>query len=233
MPDDSAQPASSESAASGGEGRYSIGAVAGMVGVPPATLRTWEERYGVVSPSRTESGQRLYSRAEVEQLRFVAAEIERGLSAADAHRSLAARAAPGQLEGVLPMLGPRVLILLAARDRYSAELIEFLLRTEGFHLELALDVEEAQRAFERTLPDLSVIEFLIDGGAGEELCRWLKQRSGAPILVLSSLAVADRALQAGADAFVQMPAGHLELVSAVKDLLGTSAVVRRSAEVDR
>ncbi len=233
MPDDSAQPADSESAGSAGEGRYSIGAVAAMVGVPPATLRTWEERYGVVSPSRTQSGQRLYSRAEVEQLRFIAAEIERGLSAADAHRSLVARAQPGQLEGVPGLLGPRVLILLAARDRFSAELVEFLLRTEGFRLELALEVEQAKRAFERSLPDLSVIEFLIDGGAGEELCRWLKQRSAAPILVLSSLAVADRALEAGADAFLQMPVGHLQLVSAVKDLLGTSAVVRRSPEMQR
>ncbi|MGZ6693157.1 MAG: MerR family transcriptional regulator [Solirubrobacteraceae bacterium] len=32
---------------------YSIGAVASMVGLPPPALRTWEERYGVVSPDRT------------------------------------------------------------------------------------------------------------------------------------------------------------------------------------
>ena len=65
---------------------YSIGAVAAMLGVPPATLRTWEERYGVVSPDRTQAGQRLYSRAQLEDLRFVASEMKRGMSAADAHR---------------------------------------------------------------------------------------------------------------------------------------------------
>jgi DNA-binding response OmpR family regulator len=96
---------------------------------------------------------------------------------------------------------------------------------------LALDVQEAERTFERVHPDLSVIEFLIQGGAGEQLCRRLKQRSAAPILVLSALDVPDRALQAGADAFLLQPVGHLPLVSAVKDLLGISAVVRRSAEV--
>jgi DNA-binding transcriptional MerR regulator len=136
-----------------------------MVGVPPPTLRTWEERYGMVSPSRTPAGQRLYSRDQVEQLRFVASEIERGMSAADAHRLLAERASPGASLGVSSgSARPRVLILVAARDQYSAELVEFLLRTEGFRAELALDVEDAKRTFEQTQPHLSVIEFLIGGG---------------------------------------------------------------------
>ena len=226
--------AESGAGASQAEGLYSIGAVAAMVGVQPATLRTWEERYRMVSPGRTRAGQRLYSRAQVEQLRFVAAEIERGASAADAHRLLAGRAGSvSLLEGLPGSRGPRILILVAARDKYSAELIEFLLRTEGFQVELALDVEAAEAAFERVRPDLTVIEFLIHGGAVEQLCRWLKQRSSAPILVLSALDVPDRALQAGADAFLLHPVGHLALVSAVKDLLGVSAVVRRSGEVPR
>ena len=169
-----------------------------MLGVPPATLRTWEERYGVVSPDRTQAGQRLYSRAQLEDLRFVASEMKRGMSAADAHRLLADRVSPGPGgQASAGSLGPRVLILVAARDRYSAELVEFLLDTEGFDVELTLNVEEAKRGFERVRPDLSVIELLIDGGAGEGLCRWFKQRSSAPILALSSLDVADRALQAG------------------------------------
>ena len=50
---------------------YSIGAVASMLGVETATLRAWEERYGVVIPTRSEGGQRIYSRDELEQLRFV------------------------------------------------------------------------------------------------------------------------------------------------------------------
>jgi DNA-binding transcriptional MerR regulator len=200
-----------------------------MVGVPPPTLRTWEERYGMVSPSRTPAGQRLYSRDQVEQLRFVASEIERGMSAADAHRLLAERASPGASLGVSSgSARPRVLILVAARDQYSAELVEFLLRTEGFRAELALDVEDAKRTFEQTQPHLSVIEFLIGGGAGEDLCRWLKEKDRAPILVLSSLDAADRALQAGADAFLLKPVGHLQLLSAVKDLLGVSALLDRS-----
>ncbi len=46
-------------------GRYRIGAVAKMVGVPVATLRVWERRYSVVTPPKTEGGQRLYSDADL------------------------------------------------------------------------------------------------------------------------------------------------------------------------
>ena len=59
---------------------YSIGAVAEMLGVPAATLRTWQERYGVVQPERSPAGHRLYSRDQLEQLRFLADQIAAGLS---------------------------------------------------------------------------------------------------------------------------------------------------------
>ena len=70
-------------------GIYSIGAVSRMLGTPAATIRNWEDRYGKIVPHRSPGGHRLYSGDQVEQLRFVAEQIERGLSAADAHRLLA------------------------------------------------------------------------------------------------------------------------------------------------
>jgi hypothetical protein len=42
---------------------YSIGALARILGIPTATLRTWEERYDVVVPERSPGGQRLYSQS--------------------------------------------------------------------------------------------------------------------------------------------------------------------------
>jgi DNA-binding transcriptional MerR regulator len=52
-----------------GTGRpvYSISAVARMLGVPVATIRTWEDRYEVVVPERSAGGHRLYRREQVEQ----------------------------------------------------------------------------------------------------------------------------------------------------------------------
>jgi DNA-binding transcriptional MerR regulator len=216
------------SARSESEGIYSIGAVASMLGLPPATLRTWEERYGAVLPRRTAAGHRLYSRDQVEQLRFITAEIENGMSAADAHRSLGDR---GQdisgLQGPSGAGRPRLLILVAERDEYSAELIEYLLRTEGFRVEVTLDADETKRKFEDIQPHLCVVEFLMSGGGGEELCRWLKGHGSAPIVVVSSLDVADRAMNCGAEAFVRKPVGHLQLISVVTDLLGIRALLKR------
>jgi DNA-binding transcriptional MerR regulator len=206
-------------------GVYSIGAVSTMLGVPQATLRTWEARYGGISPERTGSGHRLYTREQIARLRFVVSQTRRGMSAADAHRSLAAR---GQ-EAAASDSGtrPRLLILVAERDSYSAELIEFLLNTEGFQVELALDVDEARTKFEKISPDLAVIELLVGGGAGLDLCRQLRERSATPLLTVSELEAPDRALEAGADAFLRKPLGHLQLISAVKDLLGLSAMLSR------
>src|SRR5438552_11267842 len=103
------------------EGRpvYSISAVARMVDVPVATLRTWEDRYGQVVPARNDSGHRLFSRQQVEQLAFVRAQMRKGASAADAHRLLAERAETGlPLEPPAAEPAPRLLILLAEADPY-------------------------------------------------------------------------------------------------------------------
>jgi DNA-binding transcriptional MerR regulator len=207
------------------DGVYSIGAVVSMLHVPAGTLRTWEERYGVVSPERTLGGHRLYSRSQIEQLRFVTAEIASGSTAADAHRALEQRMVE-RTGREQPAEGrPRILILIAERDEYSAELIEFLLRTEGFAVEVTLDADEAKHKFELVRPDLVIVEFLLGGGEGEALLRWLKQNGAKRALVISELDVADRALRADADAFLRKPVGHLQLVSVVKDLLGFSAMV--------
>jgi DNA-binding transcriptional MerR regulator len=199
---------------------YSIGAVARMVGVPPATLRTWEERYRIVEPVRSEGGHRLYSRLDVERLRFVAGRVREGISPGDAHRMLSG------VSGIFPLpaadAGTQVLILLAERDPYAAEFAEFFLKTEGFEIVLALDAADAVLALGADRPQLAIIDLLISGGAGLELCRDVHAR-GIPVLALSSVATRDAALEAGASAFLQKPIEPLQLVSTVKDLLGTSS----------
>jgi hypothetical protein len=67
---------------------YSIGAVSRLLGVPATTLRTWQERYGVVVPERSEGGHRLYTRDQLALLRFVTDQVTAGLSPGDAHRLL-------------------------------------------------------------------------------------------------------------------------------------------------
>jgi CheY-like chemotaxis protein len=209
---------------------YSIGAVGQMLGIAPATLRTWEERYGLPVPERSPGGHRLYSRDQVDQLRFVKVQLAQGLAPADAHRLLAERLAAGWLSFDEPEAGKaRLLVLLAERDPYAADLAEYFLRTEGYEVASALDATDATQKLEELTPSMTVIDLLISGGNGLELCRQLKQRSDAPILAISTLDTSDAALEAGADAFLQKPLDPLQLVSAVKDLLGASAFLRGTA----
>jgi DNA-binding transcriptional MerR regulator len=220
--------------AGGGRGVYSIGAVARMLDVPAATIRNWEERYATIVPERSPGGHRLYSRDQVEQLRFVASEVSRGLSAADAHRLLGEQSEAGQpvtSEGRSG--GARLLVLLAERDPVSAELQEFFLRTEGYEVNLAFAVGEAEKHWLESRPQLAIVELMISGGLGAELCKRLKQHDAEAVLAISVLEARDEALAAGADAFLQKPFDPLELVSTVKDLLGASALVARPAQESR
>jgi len=132
----------------GGRGIYSIGAVARMLDLPAATLRNWEERYETIVPYRSPGGHRLYSRDQVEELRLVANEVARGLSAADAHRLLAERRSGGGAESEQGAHA-RPLVLLAERDPAAAEFERFFLRSEGYDVRLTFAVDDADAAAAR------------------------------------------------------------------------------------
>jgi len=212
---------------------YSISAVARMVAVPVATLRTWEERYAVVVPERNVSGHRLFSRGQVEQLRFVKTRMAEGMSAADAHRLLAEQMDTGLPVAVPAGNPPRLLILLAEHDTYAAELQEYFLKTEGFEVEVALSDQAARQSFLDNSPSLVVVELLISGGAGLSLCRFFKQDHDVPVIAVSALRCRDQAIGAGADAFVLKPLQPLQFVSTVRDLLGSSAFLVGEGQVVR
>jgi CheY-like chemotaxis protein len=208
---------------------YSIGAVAGMLGVETATLRAWEERYGVVVPTRSAGGQRIYSRDELEQLRFLVDELDGGATAADAHRLLA-----GRLHGAGSLSRPdpdavTIVVLLAERDRYAAELLEYFLRTEGYDVCVAFDPSLAEQLFADRRPALSIVDLMLSGG-GLELCRRLARDGAAPVLAMAAVDLADAAFAAGASAYLPKPIVPLEFVSTVRDLLGSSALTRQSRE---
>ncbi|MFO7292189.1 MAG: MerR family transcriptional regulator [Acidimicrobiia bacterium] len=74
-----------------GEGAvYNIGTAARKSGLSVTTIRTWEERYGAVVPTRDASGRRLYSAEQIAQLAWLRQQTEAGLRASEAHRLLMA-----------------------------------------------------------------------------------------------------------------------------------------------
>jgi DNA-binding transcriptional MerR regulator/anti-sigma regulatory factor (Ser/Thr protein kinase) len=206
---------------------YSIGAVAAMLGVEASTLRAWEQRYGVVKPPRTPGGHRLYSRDHVDQLRFVVAQMAQGMAAPDAHRLLQQRAEEVTFVPEDPSIS--MLVLVAERDVYAAELSEYFLRTEGYDVRVALDGDEARRLQRERRPDLVVLELLLPGSSAIELCRDLAAQD-IPVLAVSSLAMRDVAVDAGASAFLIKPLDPLQLISTVRDLTGTSAYATTTAD---
>ena len=207
---------------------YSIGAVAHMLEIPTSTLRGWEERYSVVTPDRSQGSQRLYSRNQVEQLRFIKSQIESGKSAADAHRLLLQHLAVGpvRMDPAGADRTGRPLILIAERDSYAADLAEYFLSTEGYDVAVAMNATQAKIIFDERSPDLVLLDMLISGGAGFRLCAEFTARSSTPVIAVASIDEPDEAIHAGASAFLSKPLEPLKLVSTVRDLLGTSAVTR-------
>jgi DNA-binding transcriptional MerR regulator len=132
---------------------FSIGAVARMLDLSAATIRTWETRYGLVTPNRSEGGQRLYSRDQVEQLRFVKSEVERGRRPGEAHRLLNERIARGDSFG-----GTRMRVLLAESRLGAATMLKELLGSDAFEVLLASDPSTAARAYDELSPALVVID---------------------------------------------------------------------------
>ncbi|OPA97866.1 helix-turn-helix-type transcriptional regulator [Pseudomonas fluorescens] len=71
------------------EALFPIREVARLTGVNPVTLRAWERRYGLIQPTRTESGHRLYSSADIDTVHRILDWIERGVAVSKVGKILA------------------------------------------------------------------------------------------------------------------------------------------------
>jgi DNA-binding transcriptional MerR regulator len=74
-----------------------IGELSRRVGVSPELLRAWERRYGLLQPTRSQGGFRLYSSADEERIRAMQQRLEGGLSAAQAAQAVLLESAGGDV----------------------------------------------------------------------------------------------------------------------------------------
>lgn len=116
-------------------GPLRIGEFARRVGVSPELLRAWERRYGLLQPTRSEGGFRLYTAEDAERVSRMKRALDDGLSAAEAARQALARARPA--EGLLDDARVR---LLAAVHGYDDVAVHAILdeALAGFALETVL-----------------------------------------------------------------------------------------------
>jgi CheY-like chemotaxis protein len=116
----------------------------------------------------------------------------------------------------------KAIILVVDRDPHIRELEAHFLDKAGFSVIFAQDGEDALAQARRTIPDIVVTEILVPGLDGLTLCRQLKEdprTRRTAVLVFSILAVAKRARDAGADAFLRKPLADHALIDTVQRLL--------------
>jgi DNA-binding response OmpR family regulator len=115
-------------------------------------------------------------------------------------------------------------ILVVEDDRTIAEAVAVRLRAEGFRVDLAGDGPSAVAAVARTRPDLVVLDVMLPGFDGLEVCRRIQADATAPIAVLMLTARDDETdllvgLAVGADDYLTKPFSMRELAARVHALL--------------
>lgn len=116
-------------------------------------------------------------------------------------------------------------ILIADDDPALASAVRWYMEAEGFEVSHAADGNTAWDIFQTSGADAVIVDVMMPGMDGFQLCRRIRAQSSVPILMLSARdSEIDKvqALNLGADDYVTKPFGPLELVARVKSLLRRS-----------
>jgi DNA-binding response OmpR family regulator len=125
---------------------------------------------------------------------------------------------------------PRVLVV--DDDPTVSEVVSRYLETAGFGVDVAGDGPAALEKAAAAPPDLVVLDLLLPGIDGLEVCRRLRQTSSVPVVMLTALGEeSDRVLglETGADDYVTKPFSPRELVLRVQSVLRRAAIATEAA----
>jgi two-component system, OmpR family, response regulator MtrA len=113
-------------------------------------------------------------------------------------------------------------ILVVDDDTALAEMIGIVLRTEGFEPHFCEDGGAAVDAFRSAKPDLVLLDLMLPGMSGIDVCARIREESGVPIIMLtakSDTADVVKGLESGADDYVVKPFNPKELVARIRTRL--------------
>ena len=118
-------------------------------------------------------------------------------------------------------------VLVVEDEESFSDALSFMLRREGYEVGVAADGPTALDEFDRHGADLVLLDLMLPGISGTEVCRTLRQRSAVPIIMVTAKdGEVDKVvgLELGADDYVTKPFSSRELVARIR------AVLRRRGE---
>ncbi len=126
-------------------------------------------------------------------------------------------------------------ILVVEDEESFSDALSFLLRREGFEVSVAGTGPEALTEFDRTGADLVLLDLMLPGISGTEVCRTIRTKSQVPVIMLTAKdGEVDKVvgLEIGADDYITKPFSSRELVARIRAVLrrrGTDEPVSASA----
>ncbi|MGO1973692.1 MAG: response regulator [Propionibacteriaceae bacterium] len=120
-------------------------------------------------------------------------------------------------------------VLVVEDEGSYREALTFMLRKEGFEVVEAADGNEGLAEYDRVGADLVLLDLMMPGMPGTEVCRQLRLRGPVPVIMVTARdSEVDKVvgLELGADDYVTKPFSHRELVARIR------AVLRRGQDVD-
>lgn len=120
-------------------------------------------------------------------------------------------------------------VLIVEDEESMSEPLAFLLRKEGFSTEIAANGTDALEAFDRSGADIVLLDLMLPGMSGTEVCRQLRVRGSVPVIMVTAKDTEiDKVvgLELGADDYITKPYSTRELIARIR------AVLRRGVEVE-
>ena len=118
-------------------------------------------------------------------------------------------------------------VLVVEDEESFSEALSFMLRKEGYEVEVASDGAKALELFDRSGADLVLLDLMLPGVSGTEVCRQLRTKSNVPIIMVTAKdGEVDKVvgLELGADDYVTKPFSSRELVARVRAVLRRQGV---------
>lgn len=123
-------------------------------------------------------------------------------------------------------------VLIIEDEPNIADTLAFLLRKEGFDVATAVDGVSGLASFEREGADIVLLDLMLPGMSGSDVCRAIREKSNVPIIMVTAkVDEIDKVvgLEIGADDYVTKPYASRELIARIRAVLRRHSTAEESA----